>query len=150
MIIFWLCKKKDKYRAARRVNWRQPPNHPILYSEWSAAAAAGAGRGHYYTEEHLRDLLRIKTLKENNLSLEKVAEQLRDQNSPETPVYPLPTTWVRIEVNPGIELNIQGGIYPVTPARVRKTAEVHFPVIWHKFNTGEVSDEVAGLLFAAR
>lgn len=101
----------------------------------------GAGRGHYYTEEHLRDLLRIKTLKENNLSLEKVAEQLRDQNSPETPVYPLPTTWVRIEVNPGIELNIQGGIYPVTPARVRKLQKFISRLFGTNSTQGEVSDE---------
>lgn len=101
----------------------------------------GAGRGHYYTEEHLRDLLRIKTLKENNLSLEEVAGRLHDQSEPEPAAYPLPTTWVRIEVGPGIELNVQGGVYPVTPARVRRLQKFISRLFGTDSTQGEVSDE---------
>lgn len=101
----------------------------------------GAGRGHYYTEEHLRDLLRIKALKENNLSLEQVAGQLHGQNESEAVVYPLPTTWVRIEVCPGIELNVQGGVYPVTPARVRKLQKFVHQLFGANSTQREVSDE---------
>lgn len=101
----------------------------------------GAGRGHYYTEEHLRDLLRIKTLKENNLSLDEVAGRLHGQNESDSAAYPLPTTWVRIEVGPGIELNIQGGVYPVTPARVRKLQRFVQGLFGADLTQGEVSDE---------
>ncbi len=101
----------------------------------------GAGRGHYYTEDHLRDLLRIKTLKENNLSLEEVAGQLRGKNEPDSAAYPLPTAWVRIEVGPGIELNVQGGVYPVTPARIRKLQKFVHQLFGTNSTQGEVSDE---------
>lgn len=101
----------------------------------------GAGRGHYYTDEHLRDLLRIKTLKENNLSLEEVAGRLHGQNDSDPAVYSLPTTWVRLEICSGIELNIQGGMYPVTPARVRKLQKFIHQLFGTNSPQGEVSDE---------
>ncbi len=84
------------------------------------AAPAGAGRGHYYTEDHLQTLLKINALKENNLSLDEVAVTLRGPAAEESLQLLAPTTWVRIEVCPGIEIQVQGGLYPVTPARVRK------------------------------
>ncbi len=101
----------------------------------------GAGRGHYYTEEHLQDLLRIKTLKENNLSLEEVAGRLHGRSDSGPAVCPLPTTWVRIEVCPGIELNVQGGVYPVTPARVRRLQQFVHQLFGANSTRGEVSDE---------
>ncbi len=83
------------------------------------AAPAGAGRGHYYTETHLQTLQRINSLKENNLSLEQIVVRLRGQEQGEVQL-PVPTTWVRLEVMPGLELHVQGGRYPVTPARLRR------------------------------
>ncbi len=82
-------------------------------------APAGGGRGHYYTAEHLRVLQQICTLKENHLSLEEITIRLKLPVA-DFPTMPAPTTWTRIEVCPGIEIQVQGGRFPVTPARLRK------------------------------
>jgi len=82
-------------------------------------APAGGGRGHYYTAEHLRVLQQICTLKENRLSLEEIAVRLKGPVADFPPVM-APTTWTRLEVCPGIEIQVQGGRFPVTPARIRK------------------------------
>ncbi|HNX77213.1 MAG TPA: MerR family transcriptional regulator [Candidatus Rifleibacterium sp.] len=83
------------------------------------AAPAGAGRGHYYTDAHLQALQRIKDLKDNHLSLDEIARRLNG-GPVEVVGLPVPTSWVRIEVCPGVEVHIQGGRYPVTPARMRR------------------------------
>lgn len=83
-------------------------------------APAGAGRGHYYTDEHLQILLQICILKENRHSLDEIAAIIKGPAAPESTQIPAPTTWTRLEVCPGFEINIQGGRYPVTPARLRK------------------------------
>ena len=83
-------------------------------------APAGAGRGHYYTEEHLQILLQICTLKENRRSLDEIAAIIKGSAAPQIAALPTPTTWTRIEVGNGFEIQIQGGLYPVTPARLRK------------------------------
>ncbi|HAE40054.1 MAG TPA: hypothetical protein DCG57_15705 [Candidatus Riflebacteria bacterium] len=83
-------------------------------------APAGAGRGHYYTDEHLQILLKICTLKENRHSLDEIAAIIKGPAGPAEISMPSPTTWTRLEVCPGFEIHIQGGFYPVTPARLRK------------------------------
>lgn len=86
-------------------------------------APSGAGRGHFYTEEHLQILQQILLHKENRHSLDEIAALLHAQ--PDQPFHliqdlPVPTTWTRIEVCPGVEIQVQGGMYPVTPARIKK------------------------------
>lgn len=83
-------------------------------------APAGAGRGHYYTDEHLQILLQICVLKENRHSLDEIASIIKGPAAQENVPMPAPTTWTRLEVCPGLEIQIQGGRYPVTPARLRK------------------------------
>ena len=106
------------------------------------AAPAGAGRGHYYTEEHLLTLQRIVTLKENNLSLEQIDARLRGHGSSE-PQLPIPTTWVRIEVCPGIELHVQGGRYPVTPARLKRLHRFVQQLFGEIQDSGEAYDKLS-------
>lgn len=105
----------------------------------------GAGRGHYYVEEHLQRLLSIKLLQDRGLTLEGIEQHLseslprqdevaacasseptqstaggstRRQASEGSP--PDLSLWTRVIVAEGIELNIEGGRYRLSPARLLK------------------------------
>lgn len=80
----------------------------------------GAGRGHYYTTEHLETLQKIFSLKENRHSLEEIAAIIGCEKPSDVMAMPAPTIWTRIEITPGVEIHVQGGLYPVTPGRVKK------------------------------
>ena len=79
----------------------------------------GSGRGAHYTEEHLDALQKINTQKQNKLRLDKISEIITGQPDPVKDM-PVPTSWVRLQVCPGVEVHVQGGRYPVTPARIKK------------------------------
>ena len=86
---------------------------------------AGAGRGHYYTQQHLDRLIRIKELQAEGFSLEQILAVLNDRVPIEEAAnrrtaVPSPKLWVRVDLAPGLELNIQTGLYKVTPGRVRQ------------------------------
>lgn len=80
---------------------------------------SGGGRGHYYDGEHLKILQQICSLKENRHSLDEIAAILNGQQ-PIEQALSSPTTWTRIEITPGVEIHIQGGLYPVTQGRIKK------------------------------
>lgn len=102
---------------------------------------AGAGRGHYYTDGHLQTLQKISALKDNNHSLDEINALLRTPENPVEDNLPVPTSWVRLEVSPGIELQIQGGRYPVTPARIRRLQKFIQQLFGANTTQREVSDE---------
>ncbi len=102
------------------------------------AAPAGGGRGHFYTAEHLRALQRICTLKENHLSLEEIAVRLKRPVA-DFPAMPAPTIWTRIEICPGIEVQVQGGRFPVTPARIRRLQKFVVQLFGSEMPDGEES-----------
>jgi DNA-binding transcriptional MerR regulator len=102
---------------------------------------AGAGRGHYYTDAHLEALQKINSLKDNNLSLDEIVAALHAPDVAVEEALPVPTTWVRLEVCPGIELQVQGGRYPVTPARIRRLQKFIQQLFGTNTNQREVSDE---------
>ena len=83
------------------------------------AAPQGAGRGHFYTDVHLQMLQKIVALKEGRHSLDAIASMLQDSPRP-AETFPSPTIWTRVEICAGLEIHVQGGHYPVTPARVTK------------------------------
>ncbi len=105
------------------------------------AAPAGAGRGHYYTDAHLQTLQKINALKANNLSLDEIVFTLHQPVEPAEETLPVPTTWVRLEVCPGIELQVQGGRYPVTPARIRRLQKFVQQLFGANTTLREVPDE---------
>ena len=91
----------------------------------------GAGRGHYYDTSHLQILQRICSLKDNKKSLEQIKREIKGESSIEQEL-PAPTSWTRIEIIPGIELNIEGGRYPITPGRLKKIQHFLLRLFGHK------------------
>lgn len=79
----------------------------------------GLGRGAHYTDEHLQALQSICIQKENNRRLEEISGIINGQPCSRL-LLPVPTSWLRLEVCPGLEIHVQGGRYPVTPARISK------------------------------
>lgn len=87
----------------------------------------GAGRGHYYTEEHLNRLRRVRALQEDGHSLE--AANLLLQGKPPSEVRErmetleaeaMPQTWAKVELLPGLEIHAECGRHRLTPGRVRQ------------------------------
>jgi DNA-binding transcriptional MerR regulator len=88
----------------------------------------GAGRGHYYTQDHLDRLRRIRDLQDADYSLEAIAARLDGEApgaSPATgiPTAEIPALWLRLPVAPGVELHVAGGCFRVSPARLRRLAQ---------------------------
>ena len=106
----------------------------------------GGGRGHFYTDEHLRRLALVKDLQSQGLSLNEIARRItgtgglspdarlesdrsiKGQHSPKPAIsdsgdLPKPALWTHIEVADGIELHVRGGVRQLTPSRLEKVRE---------------------------
>jgi DNA-binding transcriptional MerR regulator len=91
----------------------------------------GVGRGKHYGPEHLRRLLRVKALQEQGLSLEDVRRAVR-QGGRLAPaaeeaargVARVPrSAWTRLELLPGIELQVSGRYRLPSPSRLEELTE---------------------------
>ncbi len=85
----------------------------------------GAGRGHFYTDEHVKRLAEIRTLQDGGLALRDIAARLtagqgetavRDDAIPLTAAEP----WMRFLVAPGCEIHLQAGVCRMTPSRFER------------------------------
>jgi DNA-binding transcriptional MerR regulator len=92
-------------------------------------APLGVGRGRHYGPEHLEQLLRLKALQERGHRLADIRAVLEhpstaeeSQASPSAPPPPR-TTWVRVEVLPGVELNVSNAYRVPAPGRLAELAE---------------------------
>jgi len=107
-------------------------------------APLGAGRGHYYTEDHLTRIRAIRQLQEHGLSLEEIEGRFRGKQpgiadlventllampslaEPAGPAPPEeeeerePALWLRLPVGAGAEINIESGNYRLSPGRLKK------------------------------
>jgi DNA-binding transcriptional MerR regulator len=97
----------------------------------------GLGRGRHYGEEHLKRLLEVKALQEEGLPLVAIragvggagrhARALEARAAAETT---LPrSAWSRLEILPGVELNVSSAYRLPSPGRIRELAEwcrLHF------------------------
>lgn len=89
------------------------------------APPCGAGRGHFYTDEHVKRLAEIRTLQEGGLALRNIAARLsegkrnaavRDDTVPFSAAEP----WMRFLVAPGCEIHLQTGVCRMTPSRYER------------------------------
>jgi len=88
----------------------------------------GVGRGKHYGPEHLRRLLRVKALQERGLSLEDVRRTLRPGGRPaaaaeEAARAVARSAWTRLELLPGVELQVSGRYRLPSPGRLEELAE---------------------------
>jgi DNA-binding transcriptional MerR regulator len=89
----------------------------------------GLGRGRHYGAEHLERLLEVKALQERGHSLADIRAALsrgsRGARLLERPQGPPPTrtTWVRLEILPGVELSVSNAYRVPAPGRIAELAE---------------------------
>ncbi len=94
---------------------------------------AGLGRGAHYKKEHLEALLRVKAMQERGLLHEEIRLALSTGRSPsvaaERPLSVQRSSWIRIEVMPGLEIHAESR-YQLPPlAKLEELLEwcrIHF------------------------
>ena len=83
----------------------------------------GAGKGAYYTDQHLEQLLMIRKWQLAGLSLKRIAELLKQQASGPLPPAPRRTgtveVWSHLVVAEGVELTLEPGRAGLSPEQVR-------------------------------
>lgn len=87
----------------------------------------GVGRGRHYADRHLEQLLRVKSMQERGLTLEKIRRALRGRQSaleaPEAVRAVLRTSWTRIELIPGLELHVSAEFKLPAPSKIAELGE---------------------------
>lgn len=87
-------------------------------------APLGVGRGRHYGPEHLARLLEVKALQERGRSLAEIRDALLGGTRLEDgPAVPSRTHWVRLEVLPGVELNVSSAYRVPSPGRLAELAQ---------------------------
>ena len=83
----------------------------------------GVGKGAYYTQRHVEQLLLVRKWQLAGLSLERIGELLRQQDAgplPPTPRRPgTVEVWSHLVVADGVELTLEPGRAGLTPEQVR-------------------------------
>ena len=83
----------------------------------------GIGKGAYYTEKHVEQLLLVRKWQLAGLSLERIGEVLKQQTS--GPLPPAPRrkgtveVWSHLVVADGVEVTLDPGRASLTPEQVR-------------------------------
>jgi DNA-binding transcriptional MerR regulator len=83
----------------------------------------GVGKGAYYTQRHVEQLLLVRKWQLAGLSLERIGELLRQQGAgplPPTPRRPgTVEVWSHLVVADGVEITLEPGRAGLTPEQVR-------------------------------
>ena len=83
----------------------------------------GIGKGAYYTDQHVEQLLMIRKWQLAGLSLKRIAELLKQQASGPLPPTPRRAgtveVWSHLVVTDGVEVNIEPGRAGLSPEQVR-------------------------------
>ncbi len=87
----------------------------------------GLGRGAHYDDEHLEQLLRVKALQERGMTLDAIRAGLLRKDVP-TPVTPTPllvsrSRWTRVELMPGVELQLASRYRVPSPQKIQELVE---------------------------
>ncbi len=87
----------------------------------------GLGRGRHYGPAHLDRLLRVKEMQERGLTLAEIRERLAAgvPGGPELTVRAkvARTSWVRVEILPGIEVHVSSAWKLPSPGRLAEMSE---------------------------
>lgn len=90
------------------------------------ATPQGLGRGAFYGPEHLEQLLRIKTMQEQGLTLEAIRQALAVGTSPEPRASAASpgsrSHWSRLELLPGVELHVSSQYRLPPPGKLAELA----------------------------
>ena len=90
-------------------------------------APFGVGRGRHYGPAHLEQLLRVKALQEEGRSLTEIRAILagkRDgHGASRVPSAPSRSPWTRLELAPGVELHVAGGVRIPPPGKLAELTD---------------------------
>jgi DNA-binding transcriptional MerR regulator len=89
-------------------------------------APLGVGRGRHYGPEHLERLLQVKSLQEQGLPLSEIRRRFRrprPTDEPEEVLRVARSSWTRLTLLPGVELNLASGVRLPAPSKVEELAE---------------------------
>jgi len=89
----------------------------------------GVGRGKHYGREHLERLLEVKALQEQGRSLADIRRALRGSPGESDARWaralaPQRSAWTRIELLPGLELNVSSAYRLPAPARLQALVDL--------------------------
>lgn len=91
------------------------------------APPLGVGRGRHYGPEHLAQLLRVKAMQEQGLTLEEIRRVLSGKRpAGELPPPPLTVPralWTRIELAPGLEIHVSSAFRIPAPGKLTELVE---------------------------
>ena len=84
----------------------------------------GIGKGAFYTQKHVEQLLRVRKWSLAGLSLERIAEVMKQPTDGPLPPTPRRTgtveVWSHLVVSDGVEVTLEPGRAGLTPEQVRK------------------------------
>jgi DNA-binding transcriptional MerR regulator len=91
-------------------------------------APLGVGRGKHYTREHLERLIQVKALQERGQTLDQIrgpVNKLATRSTPEaTAAVKIPRSiWSRVELLPGLEIQVSSSYRLPSPGRLRELAD---------------------------
>ena len=108
-----------------------PQERLYLHGRWQEGLLPeplGVGRGRHYSPAHLKRLLEVKTLQEQGRSLAEIREAVGgDPSAKGRPVVlaspPPRAQFVRLEILPGVELNVSSSYRVPSPGRLAELSE---------------------------
>jgi DNA-binding transcriptional MerR regulator len=91
-------------------------------------APLGVGRGKHYTREHLERLVQVKALQERGQTLDQIRSPIntlgaRSGLEPPAAVHIPRSIWSRVELLPGLEIQVSSSYRLPSPGRLRELAD---------------------------
>jgi len=93
---------------------------------------AGRGRGGFYYDSHVQQLLRIKSFQEKGIGITAMVSLMKNE-APE-PVLPSREVMIRYEILPGIEINISREMEIKEPKKVLEIIRIAKSIVKGEMN----------------